>query len=149
MPHGPLAAMGPRRAERRAGVAPAHKKACVMVVDDDPEIRSLVGSALEIAGHDVVSAENGMKAAELLGAAERAPDVFVCDVMMPVVDGFTFARLVKRDKTLRATPIIFLSARTRPADIVSGIALGARHYVQKPFRIAELVDKVERTLRAK
>jgi CheY-like chemotaxis protein len=120
-----------------------------MVIDDDPEIRSLVRSALEIAGHDVVAAENGMEAAELLGAVKRPPDVFVCDVAMPVVDGFTFARMIKRDKTLRTVPIIFLSARTRPDDIVSGIALGARHYVQKPFRIAELVDKVARAIGAK
>jgi DNA-binding response OmpR family regulator len=147
-PNGRGATNAARAAPQRTGVAAA-ERTCVMIVDDDPEILSLVASALEVAGHDVVVAENGMKAAELLGAASRPPDVLICDVMMPVVDGFTLARFVKKDKALRSVPIIFLSARTRPADIVNGIALGARHYVQKPFRIAELVDKVARTINAK
>lgn len=137
------------RGKLRAAPDAAGKKMSVMVVDDDPEIRSLVASALEIAGYQVVVADNGMKAAELLGGVGRPPDVIICDVMMPVVDGFTFARFVKRDKALRAIPIIFLSARTHAMDIVNGIALGARHYVQKPFRIADLVDKVARTVKGK
>jgi DNA-binding response OmpR family regulator len=122
------------------------RRKLVLVVDDDASIRALVGRALQAKGYDVKEAANGLIASELLGAMTHPPDLLICDVMMPTVDGFTLARMVKAQKELKAMPIIFLTAKTQPGDLMTGISLGARHYVQKPFSIVDLLDKVARTI---
>jgi CheY-like chemotaxis protein len=118
----------------------------VLVVEDDTAVRTLVSKALQTQGYEVQEAADGLAASELLGKLTRNPDLLICDVMMPTIDGFSLARLVKAHKELRAMPIIFLTAKTQPADLKAGIALGARHYVQKPFSIKDLLEKVHRTL---
>lgn len=118
----------------------------VFVVDDDAALRSLLAKALEAKGYQVTQAANGLEASELLGRMARRPDLLICDVMMPVIDGFSFARIVKRHAELQAMPLIFLTGRTQPVDLVHGINLGARHYVQKPFSMRHLMDKVEKAL---
>jgi adenylate cyclase len=123
---------------------PARK--LVMVVDDDMAVRTMVARALQSKGYDVQEAGDGMAASELLGRMPRAPDLLICDIMMPTVDGFSLARLIKSQAALRSMPIIFLTAKTSPRDVVQGIALGARHYVQKPFSIVDLLDKVAKTI---
>jgi DNA-binding response OmpR family regulator len=122
-------------------------KKLVLVVDDDPSVRTLVSKALVAKGYDVREAGDGLAASEVLGGLARLPDLLICDVMMPTFDGFSLARLVKARAELRAMPIIFLTARTASADLVQGIQLGARHYVHKPFSVKDLLDKVERTVR--
>ena len=123
------------------------RRRLVLVVDDDPSVRTLVTRALQTQGHEVVEAKDGLAASELLGTMTRNPDLMICDVMMPTIDGFSLARLVKSRKELRSMPIIFLTAKAQPADVMVGISLGARHYVQKPFSIKDLLDKVDKTLR--
>lgn len=117
-----------------------------MVVDDDAAVRTLVVKALQARGYDVEQAPDGLAASEALGRLARAPDLLICDVMMPTVDGYSLARLVRQHAELRTMPIIFLTARTQPADVVQGIQLGARHYIQKPFKVADLLDKVQKTI---
>jgi DNA-binding response OmpR family regulator len=119
----------------------------VFVVDDDPSIRTLVVKALTFKGYDVVEAEDGLKASEALGRMKKLPDLMICDVMMPTIDGFSLARMVKSHDELKGMPIIFLTAKTQPRDQATGISLGARHYMQKPFNIHELLEKVEKTIR--
>jgi DNA-binding response OmpR family regulator len=123
------------------------RRRLVLVVDDDPSVRTLVTKALQTQGYEVVEAKDGLAASELLGSMTRNPDLMICDVMMPTIDGFSLARLVKSRKELRSMPIIFLTAKAQAADVKVGISLGARHYVQKPFSIKDLLDKVEKTLR--
>ncbi len=118
----------------------------VFVVDDDPAVRNLVVKALEVKGYDVVQAEDGLKASEVLGTLKRVPDLMICDVMMPTIDGFTLARMVKSRAELKAMPIIFLTAKTQPKDMAIGMSLG-RHYMQKPFSIQDLLDRVQKTIR--
>jgi DNA-binding response OmpR family regulator len=116
-----------------------------MVVDDDAAIRELVARAL--APHfEIVEAADGLAAAEMLGGIE-APSLLICDVMMPRADGFSLARLVRSRAELASMPIIFLTAKTQPQALVQGLQLGARHYIQKPFSVKELVDKVRALLR--
>ena len=117
-----------------------------MVVDDDPALRALVSKALQTQGHEVQEAQDGLAASELLGRMPRLPDLIICDVMMPTIDGFSLARMMKARKELRSVPIIFLTAKAQPADLKTGLSLGARHYVQKPFSIKDLLDKVARSL---
>jgi DNA-binding response OmpR family regulator len=119
----------------------------VFVVDDDPAIRGLVVKALTAKGYACVEAEDGLKASEILGKMTRLPDLMICDVMMPTIDGFSLARLVKSHKELKGLPIIFLTAKTQPKDLALGMSLGARHYIQKPFSLQELLDKVEKSIR--
>ena len=117
----------------------------ILVVDDDQAIRHMVGKALQAKGYEVMLAKDGLEASEMLG---QKPDLLICDVMMPNFDGFTLAKLVKAHAELRTMPIIFLTAKTQPKDLATGISLGARHYVTKPFSIVDLLDKVEKTVKA-
>jgi DNA-binding response OmpR family regulator len=119
----------------------------VLVVDDDASVRTLLVKSLEAKGYDVQEAVNGLAASELLGRMSRLPDLLICDVMMPTVDGFSLARLVKGRKELKHMPIIFLTGRAAPDDLVFGINVGALHYVQKPFNLKDLIEKVEKALR--
>jgi DNA-binding response OmpR family regulator len=116
-------------------------------VEDDPAVCDLVAKALQTKGYEVHQAPDGLAASRMLGSFKHPPDLVICDVMMPSVDGFALARLMKGRAELRGVPIIFLTARTAPKDVVEGINLGARHYVQKPFKLKELMDKVEKCLR--
>jgi CheY-like chemotaxis protein len=126
--------------------AKPEKRKTILVVDDDKSVRQLVLKALQAKGYQVLEAQDGLAASELLGSGATQPDLLICDVMMPTIDGFSLARLIKGHAELRSMPIIFLTAKSQPADLVAGIKLGARHYIQKPFSIVDLLDKVAKTL---
>jgi DNA-binding response OmpR family regulator len=128
-------------------MAGAERRKLVLVVDDDSAVRTLIATALAAKGYESRQAANGLAASELLGTMPRAPDLIICDVMMPVVDGFSFIKVLKTSADLHSVPVIFLTAKTAPNDVVHGIQLGARHYVQKPFSIKDLLDKVDRALK--
>jgi len=132
--------------DTRKSRAPASAAKVILVVDDDASVRSLITKALRTKGYEVEQAVDGLDASKQLRNAPRPPDLIICDVMMPMIDGFSFARIVRSDAQLRTVPILFLSAKSDPSSIVQGISLGAIQYMQKPFRIAELLEKVERTL---
>jgi DNA-binding response OmpR family regulator len=121
----------------------------VLVVDDDPSLCDLVAKALLANGYEVEQAADGLAASKRLAESGRTPDLLICDVMMPAMDGFSLARLVRDREELRDMPIIFLTARTQFEDVLKGINLGARHYVHKPFKLKDLLDKVERSLQKK
>jgi DNA-binding response OmpR family regulator len=114
----------------------------VMVAEDDPDIRSMIVRALG-ATHTVYEASDGEEARAMLEAMP-APDAIVCDVMMPRLDGLSLAKLLRKDPVLKHVPILFLSARGGPLDVVAGINAGGRHYITKPFKVADLVAKVAR-----
>jgi DNA-binding response OmpR family regulator len=118
----------------------------VLVVEDDISIRAIVSKSLQ-AKFDVYEASDGLVASEILSRMPK-PDLLICDVMMPNVDGFTFVRMLKSDNALKGLPIIFLTAKSAPSDVVKGIQLGAKYYLQKPFNVSELVDKVTKMLAA-
>jgi CheY-like chemotaxis protein len=127
-------------------MADAARKKLVLVVDDDDAVRTLVARALALKGYDVIEAADGLKASEALGG-KPLPDLVICDVMMPTIDGFTFVRLMKSRPELRSVPVIFLTAKGTPRDVAAGISAGAKHYVHKPFKLEDLLDKVARTVR--
>jgi DNA-binding response OmpR family regulator len=118
----------------------------VLVAEDDADVRRLVVTALKAKGYEVWEAADGLQASELIGRLPELPDLLICDVMMPTIDGFSLAKFIRARAELKAIPIIFLTAKTSPMDVVQGIKLGARHYVQKPFSIKDLLDKVEKTV---
>ena len=128
---------------------PDSQSKLVLVVDDDPSLCDLVAKALLANGYEVEQAADGLAASKRLAESGRTPDLLICDVMMPAMDGFSLARLVRDREELRDMPIIFLTARTQFEDVLKGINLGARHYVHKPFKLNDLLDKVERSLQKK
>jgi len=115
----------------------------ILVVDDDPAVRALIVHALR-AKYDVYEAADGEAAMRVL--VERIPDLIVADVMMPHLDGFTMARTLKSLRETSRVPIIFLTARSDAMDVVDGINSGARHYMTKPFKVTELVGRVQKLL---
>jgi DNA-binding response OmpR family regulator len=114
----------------------------VLVVEDDTSVREMLVRALSTK-YKVYEAKDGLQASELITQIPP-PSLIVCDVMMPRVDGFSFVRVLKADEKLKGIPILFLSAKSDPADVMQGIGLGARHYMSKPFKIQELLERVDR-----
>ena len=106
-------------------------KASILIVEDDPEIRELVGFHLGRDGYTVLQASTGEEGLKV--AAQSAPDVIVLDVMLPGVDGFEVLRRLKADPALRRVPVILTTAKGEDSDVVTGLELGADDYVTKPF----------------
>ncbi len=114
----------------------------VLVVEDDPSISALLGKALDNGGYQVVTAGDGEAA--LILCVEERPDVILLDVNLPKLDGFSVAKRLKGVDSLKSIPIIFLTAKDRPADMILGLQAGAKHYVTKPFNIDDLMKKVRK-----
>lgn len=117
-------------------------QARILVVDDDPDIRSLLRELLERAGHAVVSAEDGRGA--LRSLYEERPDLVVLDVAMPELDGWG---TLERVRDLSDVPVLMLTARTGELEKVRGLRAGADDYVTKPFGRQELLARAEALLR--
>lgn len=116
----------------------------VLVVEDDPSISALLTKALQNNGYTVVHAGDGEAA--LVLCVEERPDVILLDVNLPKLDGFSVAKRLKGVPSLKGIPIIFLTAKDRPADMIQGIQAGAKHYLTKPFKIEDLLSKVAKLL---
>ena len=116
----------------------------LLLVDDDPNLILLVKDYLEWKGYDVIAAENGREALEILET--QIPDMIVCDVMMPEMDGYTFVEKVKDNPKLNWIPFLFLSAKGQSSDRVKGLTKGADAYMVKPFEPEELVAQVKSSL---
>ncbi len=114
----------------------------ILVVDDKPELRTLLKSYLSQEGFDVVQAANGQEA--LYVARHEKPDLIILDLMMPEMSGYDFMRSYNREAD---TPIILLTARLDENDKVLGLELGADDYVTKPFSPRELTARVRAVLR--
>jgi len=113
-----------------------------MIIDDESQMRNLVKTFLEADGYTTIEAKDGLNALEVL--TKTTPDLLIVDVMMPFMDGFTFANEVKGKYNI---PIIFLSAKGEEWDKVKGLKLGGDDYIVKPFLPAELLARVESVLR--
>ncbi len=121
---------------------PAARKR-ILVADDDPAIARLLERVLS-RDYDVATASDGRGALAL--ASQVRPHLMILDVMMPGMDGFTLAAQIRSLPDLKATPIIFLTARDTALDTIKGIQAGARHYLTKPFKIDDIAAKVKKTL---
>jgi DNA-binding response OmpR family regulator len=114
----------------------------ILVVDDEPNIREVVGLYLRRDGHDVVSAGDGEQALRVFG--EREPDLVVLDLMLPRISGLEVCRRMRAE---RRVPLIMLTARGEEEERVAGLSLGADDYVVKPFSPRELAARVAAVLR--
>jgi len=118
----------------------------VLVVEDDAGTQTLLRKQLVAKGYDVRIANNGLDG--LMKLEESTPDVIICDVNMPELDGIGFVRAIKAKNETRKIPVIFLTASNDPRHMVDGINVGARFYLTKPFEMNELVWKINRVLSA-
>lgn len=117
-------------------------QATIMIIDDEQQMRKLIRTLLEKEGYTVIEATDGVHALSLID--KTAPQLLIVDVMMPYMDGFTFAKEVKRTSTI---PLIFLSAKGEEWDKIQGLKLGGDDYIVKPFLPGELLARVESVLR--
>ncbi|HEY9888157.1 MAG TPA: response regulator transcription factor [Candidatus Obscuribacterales bacterium] len=117
----------------------------LLLIDDDPNLILLVKDYLEFRGYSVITAENGREALDILSG--NSPDMIICDVMMPEMDGYAFVEHVRSNPETEWIPVLFLSAKGQSQDRVKGLNTGADVYMVKPFEPEELVAQVESSLK--
>jgi len=115
----------------------------LLIVDDEENLRSMLGAALRHHGFEISSAADGRSALEAV--EELEPDLVLLDVMLPDLDGFEVCRRLRADGN--RTPVLFLTARDGTDDKVRGLTLGGDDYLQKPFSLEELVARATAVLR--
>ena len=117
----------------------------ILVIEDEPEMRRNITALLRYYDYEPMAAENGRQGVE---AARRAkPDLILCDVMMPELDGYGVLQALQMDAALARIPFIFLTAKGEKDDLRSGMNLGADDYLTKPVANADLVRAIEARLR--
>jgi CRP-like cAMP-binding protein len=114
----------------------------ILLIEDSDDIRETTAELLELAGYYVTTAENGKIGVEK--ALEATPDLVICDIMMPVLDGFGVLHIFSQNAQLQPIPFIFLTAKTERNDFRKGMEMGADDYLTKPFQEIELLNAVER-----
>ena len=115
----------------------------VLVVDDDDGVRTAVADVLELEGYEVITASNGVEALEQVRTAR--PDAVVLDLMMPVMDGWTFMEHCRREELCAETPVLVMSAYRNLTETAPN--LGAKACIAKPFDLGVLLGAVERLVR--
>lgn len=113
----------------------------VLVIDDNQDIRENTAEILELAGYKTFTAENGKKGVET--AQREKPDVIVCDIMMPELDGYGVLHLLRKNTETQHIPFVFLTAKTERSDFRKGMEMGADDYITKPFEDIELLNAIE------
>ena len=117
----------------------------ILIIEDDTIMRENTAEIIELAGFDVSTAADGKEG--VIKAREVIPDLIICDVMMPKLDGHGVLHILSQDENLRSVPFIFVTAKTEKADIRKGMALGADDYITKPFDDMELIEAINARLK--
>ncbi len=112
----------------------------ILVIEDDEAIRENLVDLLEAEGYKVISAVNGHSGVQL--AQEHLPDLILCDILMPELDGYGVYWELRQDPTTAIIPFIYLTAKATPADLRAGMALGADDYLTKPFTRDEVLRAI-------
>ena len=116
----------------------------ILVLEDEPAVQTLLKKQLTAHGFTVTVAGDGLDG--LMKLESMKPDLIICDVMMPNLDGMGFVKAIKGHLQTQRIPVIFLTAKTDPRSMIDGINVGARFYVTKPFQIDDLMAKVQKAL---
>ena len=117
----------------------------VLLIEDNDEIRENTAEILELANYKVDTAANGKQGVEM--ALASVPDLIICDIMMPVLDGYGVLHLLQKNETLKSVPFIFLTAKSERIDFRKGMEMGADDYITKPFSDIELLTAIESRLK--
>lgn len=116
----------------------------VLVIEDQPDMRENITTILSMEDYEVIEAENGHLGLDL--ARSEKPDIILCDVMMPVMDGHAVLQALRRERSIAGTPFIFLTARGEKQDFRNGMVLGADDYLTKPVSADDLLAAIESRL---
>lgn len=117
----------------------------ILLIEDNLEVRENTAEILELAGYNVLTAPNGKSGVEL--AQKELPDLVICDIMMPELDGYGVLHILNKNPNTSGIPFIFLTAKAERSDFRKGMNLGADDYLTKPFDESELLDAVETRLK--
>jgi two-component system phosphate regulon response regulator PhoB len=117
----------------------------ILIVDDEPAIREMIATTLELADFRVLEAENAQQAHQRV--VDERPDLILLDWMMPGTSGIELTRRLKRDETTAEIPIIMLTARSEEDNRILGLDVGADDYITKPFSTRELLSRIRAVLR--
>ena len=121
------------------------EKKTILIIEDNLEVRENVAELLQLAGYHVMTASNGKEGVSV--AQQYQPDLIICDIMMPVLDGYGVIHLLGKNIDTARIPFIFLTAKSERSDIRKGMELGADDYIMKPFSDTELLKSVEARLK--
>jgi CRP/FNR family cyclic AMP-dependent transcriptional regulator len=113
----------------------------ILVIEDNDDVRENIAELLELSNYTVITAANGQLGVEM--ATKENPDLIVCDIMMPVLDGYGVLHLLSRNKKTYGIPFIFLTAKAERADFRKSMEMGADDYLIKPFDGVELLNAIE------
>lgn len=113
----------------------------ILVVDDDPYILMSLEFLMKKNGYDVMVARNGTEALDIV--EKQLPHLVLLDIMMPDVDGYEICKHIKASKKLKDAKVVFMSAKSKEADIKKGYDLGASLYITKPFSTREMMKQIK------
>lgn len=117
----------------------------LLLIEDNDEIRENTAEILELAMYNVYTAANGKDGVEK--AIELKPDLIICDIMMPMLDGYGVLHAIQKNESVKNTPFVFLTAKTDRSDFRKGMDLGADDYISKPFDSTELLNAIDRRIK--
>ncbi|WP_225975454.1 response regulator [Panacibacter ginsenosidivorans] len=117
----------------------------ILIIEDNMEVRENTAEIVALSNYKVLTAENGKQGVEI--ALKELPDLIVCDIMMPVLDGYGVLHLLSKHKETSAIPFIFLTAKSEKTDLRKGMEMGADDYITKPFDGIELLNAIEARLK--
>src|SRR5687767_1952309 len=117
----------------------------ILLIEDNNDIRETTAVILELAQYTTITARNGKEGVEL--AMSESPDLIICDIMMPVLDGYGVLHLLSKNEKTAGIPFIFLTAKAERWEIRKGMDMGADDYISKPFDDIELLNAIESRLR--
>ena len=112
----------------------------ILVIEDETDVREIILDILETEEFDAIGAEDGRQGVAL--AKEHIPDLIICDIMMPELDGYGVLTQLSQDPVTASIPFIFLTAKADKADVRQGMTLGADDYITKPFTHSELIGAI-------
>ena len=113
----------------------------ILLVEDEAIILESVSELLELNGYTVMCSKNGLEALEVL--KNYKPDLIVCDIKMPEMDGYSFVERIREMDQLSRIPFLFLSAKVEPEEVRKGMEMGADDYLTKPFKSEDLLKAIE------
>jgi CRP-like cAMP-binding protein/CheY-like chemotaxis protein len=117
----------------------------ILLIEDNKDVRENTAEILKLADYDVMTAKNGKEGVEL--AMKNKPDLIICDIMMPVLDGHGVLHLLSKNEETSSIPFIFLTAKAERSDFRKGMEMGADDYITKPFDEIELLNAIESRLK--
>ena len=117
----------------------------ILLIEDNKDLRENTAEILELSNFKVLQANNGKTGVEL--ATREKPDLIICDVMMPILDGYGVIHLLTKNPETATIPFIFLTAKSDRIDFRKGMQMGADDYITKPFDDVELLSAVESRIR--